>query len=142
MMPCGSLLRSFSAFRAALDDYLLTLEQEGKAPATVAIYRYAIERLRRFAGEVDPQRIDTALLRRFLRSLQDEGLSATTQADYLRAIKTWLRWLAAEDGYGVAPDAGARARPPRIVKDQIRPFSEEEIARLFAACDPARWHGQ
>ena len=142
-MPNGSLVQPFpSRFRAARDEYLLTLEVEHKSPNTVAIYGYAIDRLARFAGDVEPAAIDTALLRRFLRQLQEEGLSATTQKDYLRAIKTWLRWLANEGGWGVEADAGARARAPRVVKDPIQPFTEEELGRLAAACEPGHWRGQ
>lgn len=58
------------------------------------------------------------------------------------AIKTWLRWLHAEGGYDVAADAGARAKAPRTVKDPIAPFTADEIARLFGACEPGTWRGQ
>ena len=53
-MSTVRLLRGFSAFESALDDFLNTLEMEDRAAATVARYRYAIDRLARFAGKIDP----------------------------------------------------------------------------------------
>ena len=141
-MPDGTLVRPFSSpFRRARDEYLLTLAVENKSKNTIAIYGYAIDRLYRFVGELAPAAIDTAVLRRFLRHLQQEGLATTTQKDYLRAIKTWLRWLAAEGDYGVAEDAGARAKAPRVVQEQIQPFTEAELRALVDACEKASWRG-
>ncbi len=141
-MPDGTLVRPFSSpFRLARDEYILTLEVENKSKNTIAIYGYAIDRLHRFVGDLAPAAIDTAVLRRFLRHLQQEGLSTTTQKDYLRAIKTWLRWLAAEGGYGVADDAGARAKAPRAVLEPIKPFTEAELKALIDACEKDSWRG-
>ncbi len=141
-MPDGTLVSpTSSSFRLALSEYLLTLESEYKSKNTMAIYGYAIERLHRFVGDLAPADIDTAVLRRFLLHLQKEGLSATTQKDYLRAIKTWLRWLAAEGGYGVAEDAGLRAKAPRVVQDQIKPLADAELKALVDACEKTSWRG-
>lgn len=137
-----TLLRRFSAFAAARDEYLLTLEAEGRSPRTVDKYRTAIARLERFAGEIDPAAIDTALLRRWLGQLRADALSTTTQHDYLEWIKTWLRWLAEEGGYGVQAASFARAKPPRAVVDPIVPLAEAEIAKLFAACSNRTMRGQ
>jgi integrase/recombinase XerC/integrase/recombinase XerD len=135
-------LRPFSAFAAARDDYLLVLEQENRAPATVEKYRHAIARLERFAGPVDPATLDATLLRRWLVQLRAEGVSESTQRYYLNWIKTWLRWLAEEGGYGVEAAATVRAKPPRVIEEPIVPFSEAEIARLFADGDAQTFLGQ
>jgi len=141
--PKSSLVSpSSSPFRAARDEYILTLEVENKSKNTLAIYGYAIDRLHRFTGDVAPVSIDTALLRRFLRQLQQEGLSSTTQRDYLRAVKTWLRWLAAEGGYGVAEDVGARAKAPRVIQDAIKPLTDKELQCLVDGCEKNSWRGQ
>jgi integrase/recombinase XerD len=134
--------RAFSPFQAARDDYLLVLEQENRAPATVEKYRHAIERLRRFAGEVDPATIDAALLRRWLVQLRQEGLAESTQTYYLNWIKSWLRWLADEGGYGVDLRATARAKAPRAIEEPIVPFSEAEVARLMAVGRSNTFRGQ
>lgn len=141
-MHHNTLLRPFSPYRAAMDEYLLTLESEGKAPATIAAYRLALRRLQGIAGEVEPAELDAGALRRFLRHLQQEGLSATTQADYLRAIKTWLRWLHDEGGYGVDLQSVLRVRPPRIVSEPVLPFTEAEIGLLVVACGSRGWLSQ
>jgi hypothetical protein len=53
MAQTEHILRPFSAFVATSDNYLLTLEQERKAPKTREKYALAFEQLRRFAGEVN-----------------------------------------------------------------------------------------
>jgi hypothetical protein len=63
-----------------------------------------------------------------------EGLSATSQADYLRAAKGWVRWLAGEEIYGLSPRAAelicSWVPPP---KDQSVPLADEEIAAMEEA---------
>lgn len=137
-----AILRPFSAFAAARDDYLLVLEQENRAPATIEKYRRAIGRLEKFAGRVDPATIDAALLRRWLVELRAEGISESTQRYYLNWIKTWLRWLEAEGGYDVATERVARAKPPRVIEQPIVPFSDADLARLLALGNATTFRGQ
>lgn len=141
-MQTVPFLRAFSAYAAARDDFLLVLEQEGRAPSTLKKYRHAIARLAGYAGEVDPATIDAALLRRWVLQLRQEGLRDSTQGYYLGWVKTWLRWLEAEGGYGVSTASAARAKPPRVVERTIVPFTEAECARLLAVGTPATFRGQ
>lgn len=131
-----------SAFGVARDEYLLALEQEGRAEATVKKYRSALARLHRFTGDVAPATIGAVELRRWAISLRDEGLSTCTQHDYLTWVKVWLKWLAGEGGYGVSLASTARVQPPRIVQDPIVPFTEAEIGRMYAACEKHSYRGQ
>ena len=141
-MSTVPFLRPFSVFAAARDDYLLVLEQENRAPATVAKYRYAIARLCRFTGEVDPAALDAAILRRWVVQMRQEGLAESTQRDYLNWVKTWLRWLVAEGGYGISLESTMRAKPPRVIEEPIVPYSEAEVARLLADGDTTTFMGQ
>jgi site-specific recombinase XerD len=139
------LVQPFDPLRAAIDDYLLALESEGRAPKTLAIYGYALKRLASFAGPLDPAALSPALLRRWLKHMTDDGLAAASQADYLRAVKSWIRWLAAEDGYGLSDrDATLccdRVKPPPQLEEQPDPFTDAEVARLYKACNTTGWLG-
>jgi site-specific recombinase XerD len=128
-------------FAVARDEYLLAIEQEGRAPATVAKYRVCIARFARFAGELPPAQIDAVTLRRWAIKLRAEGLSTATQHDYVTWIKVWVKWLAEEGGYGVRAEQTARVKPPTIVQDPIVPFSDDEIRRLYAACERHTFRG-
>ena len=105
-------------------------------------YRHAVDRLARFAGDIDPAALTAGHLRGWVAQLRAEGLATSTQHDYLVWVKTWLTWLADEGGYGVQASATARARPTRVVQEPIVPFSEAEIRRLFAACTARTMRGQ
>lgn len=141
------LLRSYDALAAAIDDFLLEGESKRLAPKTLRGYQSALDRLQQFScsggqtGDLTPAEIDVAFLRRWQRQLIADGLSATSQATYLRRVKTWLRWLADEGGYGVDRTVCERVKAPRLDTEQPHPFSEQEIVALFAACNLRGWLG-
>ena len=88
---------------AAIEDYLLALEAEGRAPATLRIYEYALRRLASHAGPIAPAQCTPTLLRSWLKAMADEGLPVTSQRDYLRAVKSWISWLVAWHPCGSGP---------------------------------------
>lgn len=145
-MPVDPLVRpKFEPLTAAIDDYLLALESERRAAQTLATYGYALRRFARFAAGVVPADLTPTTLRAWLKAMADEGLSPTSLADYLRACKSWIRWLAAEDAYGLSERAARacceRVKPPPQPEEQPDPFTDEEINRLFRACNLHGWMG-
>jgi integrase/recombinase XerD len=141
-VPTDHLLQPFDPLRAAVGDYLGALQAEGKSPKTLRNYGGVLERFRALAAPVDPAVIDAGLLRRWLRALAEAGLSGTTQHTYLTRVKSWLRWLEAEESYGVDAAFLRRVKPPRIDTEQPDPFTDEEVERLFRACRANTWTGQ
>lgn len=141
-MSRDPLLLPFDPLRAAIGDYLGALESEGKSAKTLRNYGDVLGRFRAFAGAVAPEAIDAALLRRWLRALAEEGLTGTTQHTYLTRVKSWLRWLEAEECYGVDAAFLRRVKPPRLDTEQPDPFTDEEVERLLRACAPSTWTGQ
>lgn len=77
--------------------------------------------------------------------MADDGLAVRSQRDYLSAAKSWIGWLADEGSYGLSQQqqqqCRGRVKPPPEVSEQIKPFSDEEIVALFAACNPRGWLG-
>lgn len=130
-MSVEHFLQPFSRLTAAGDDFLLACEAKRLAPKTLRSYKHAIDRFTAFAGDVAPDRLDAALLRRWQRSIAQEGLTATSQADYLRRVKTWLTWLADEDVYGLDAAIIARVKAPR--RDTEQPLCWLKI-RLSRSC--------
>ncbi len=141
-MPTDPLLLPFDPLHASIGDYLGALQSEGKSPKTLRNYGDVLRRFAAFAGQVDPARIDAGLLRRWLRSLAEADLSGTTQHTYLTRVKSWLRWLEAEESYDVDAAFLRRVKPPRLDTEQPDPFTDDEIARLLRACRERTWTGQ
>jgi site-specific recombinase XerD len=141
-MSANVILSTFTRLAAAVDDFLLACEANDLSPKTIETYRRPLRRVLAFAGDVRPDQLDAALLRRWQKALADEGLSATTRGDYLRPVKTWIRWMDAEGGYGVDARLADRLKAPHNDTEQPIPFTEAEIAKLFAACRANGWMGQ
>lgn len=116
--------------RAALGDYLLMRESEGIARATLNSSRYACARLVEYAGPLEPAALTPQLLRAWLAAMAAEGLSVTSRRDYLRAARTWIGWLAAEECYGVSPQQQVRGNLDRIRAllggDRVRQLHAED----------------
>lgn len=66
-------------------------------------------------------------------ALVDTGapLAANTAFGYLRVLKTFSRWLAAEEQAYTARDALAALKPPRRPKARKEPLSEGEMGHLL-----------
>lgn len=135
------VLRQFDPLRAAIEDYLLACQAERRAPKTIVGYRTALTRLARFVGAVEPGALDAATLRRWLRWLQDDGLSATTQRNYLVVVRAWLGWLEAEDGYAVDAAFLRRVKTPTLDTEQPDPLDDAQIRALWSGCSATTWRG-
>ena len=75
------------------------------------------------------------------RPLISEGEGVYRPSPFAR-VKSWLRWLEAEESYGVDAAFLRRVRSPRLDTEQPDPFTEEEVDRLFRACRSNTGTGQ
>ena len=132
--------QKYDDLRAATDDYLFALESEGEALKTREVYALSLQHFHTFAAGAPLARINATFLRRFLTYLAGRELSATSQGNYLRAMKTWLRWLDAEGGYGVDAAFCDRVHAPERPNDPPKPFATQECEALFRECSKG-WMG-
>lgn len=130
---------------SAIDAYLLALEAEGRAPKTLRIYRTALMNLAAHAGPVEPSSLTPDALRAWLAAMAASGLAPLSQIGYLRVAKQWLRWLSVEKSHGVTKKQHRRIRelvkPPPRPDDGVKPLRKEDVAALFAGCNPRGWMG-
>ena len=140
-MSADPLFRPFaSAMDAAVEDFILARQVEGKSPKTLRYYRQALVGFVAFTAPLGPEAVTVHVMRRYLAHLADSGVATRTQHNRVVAIKTFLKWLADEGDYGVDARWLPRVKPPRVVSDQVQPFSEAEKASLFAAVGGG-WQG-
>ena len=124
-----------------LRDYRLSLQTEGKSPATIKWYLPFLARFRdyleREALPTSVDRIDRLHVRAFIGYLQSEAkvphtgapLSPATVQGYVRAVKAFFSWLEREEYLAANP---LRQLPtPRIPVKVINTFTPEDIAALM-----------
>ncbi|HSA92932.1 MAG TPA: site-specific integrase, partial [Terriglobales bacterium] len=89
--PDGSIPRAIARF-------LRSLESERRASQhTLRAYRQDLERFAAWAGTgADWPAVDHLRIRAFLSHLYDEGLSKTSVARALAALRSLYRWMARE----------------------------------------------
>lgn len=141
------LFHPSASLAAAIDEYLLACRIGLRSPQTIRFYAQALAHFARFAGSSGPEAIDVRFFRRFLLYLDDEaGLAPRSQHNYVVAVKTFVAWLGGEGEYGVDASFLTRVKAPRVEVRQSDPFTEEEVAALFAATrryrDTYGWQGQ
>ncbi|MBA3778989.1 MAG: tyrosine-type recombinase/integrase [Chloroflexi bacterium] len=118
---------------AAADLFCAARAAEGASPRTVEWYRMITVRCVRRFGEARPvDAISAAELRAWLLELRTT-LSPESVAGYVRGLKAFGNWCAAEE---IAAAAGFRAlRRPKVPRRLITPFSDPELRSLLALAD-------
>ena len=125
----GGLRQQFDAdlFRRFID-YTDVKETtlKGYAVCIRAFARWASE-----TGTMQPQRED---IKAYKEYLETQNFTAGTRAQYLRAVKHFFKWTAAEGLYPNIADGikGARVRQDNTKKD---PLQAEDVRRILSSID-------
>ena len=100
-------------------------------------------RLRTFAATLGPDVPLDAIKRdhctAVLRDLQDRGRKPNTVIAYYRILEAFFNWVVAEERLAVSPMD--RVPKPKAPTEQIKPLSQEELARLLQAPDRTTFVG-
>ena len=115
----------------AVSDFLSRLRERNASPHTVKAYRGDLANFAAFAGSRGFKEIDHVAIRGFLSQLYEKGLSKTSVARSLAAVRSLYRWLAQE---GVVEQNPAKlvASPKRPQKLPRVPTIEEMNSVLDA----------
>src|SRR5258706_3640878 len=118
---------------AATDFFCAAKAAEGASPRTVEWYRMILIRAVRRFGEARPvDAIPAAELRAWLLELRG-SLAPESTAGYVRGLKAFGNWCAAEE---LASAGGFRGlRRPKVPHRLIAPFSDPELRSLLALAD-------
>ena len=80
----------------AVTDFLRHLHERNSSPHTIKAYKQDLELFSIYAGSRRWKQIDHIAVRGFLSQLYDKGLSKTSVARALAAVRSLYRWLARE----------------------------------------------
>src|SRR6202050_398644 len=109
----------------ATDDFLRHLRERNASAHTIKAYAGDLDCFSAYMGERDWKSIDHIAIRGFLAHLYDKGLSKTSVARALAAVRSLYRWLAQE---GVVEQNPAKlVSTPRLAKKLPRVPTIEEV---------------
>ena len=126
--------RSATTVEKAVAKFLRSLQDRNASPHTVKAYT---NDLAGFAAYVGPQGwsdIDHVLIRGYLSSLYERGLSKTSVARSLAAVRSLYKWLAQEGE--VEQNPAALVATPKLPKKLPRVPTVEEVCTVLDAGMP------
>jgi len=80
----------------AISDFLRSLRERNASSHTIKAYSGDLEEFSAYIGGRDWRGIDHVVIRGFLSHLYEKGLSKTSVARALAALRSFYRWLAQE----------------------------------------------
>ena len=109
----------------AVADFLRHLRERNASPHTIKAYTGDLRNFASYVGSRRWQDIDHIAIRGFLSRLYQQGLSKTSVARALAAVRSWYRWLARE---GVVEQNPAKlVATPKLPKKLPRVPTIEEM---------------
>jgi integrase/recombinase XerC len=118
----------------ATDDFLRHLRERNASPHTIKAYTGDLDTFAAYIGPRAWKTIDHIAIRGFLSHLYDKGLSKTSVARALAAVRSLYRWLAQE---GVVEQNPAKlVSTPRLPKKLPRVPTIEEMNTVLDAKMP------
>ena len=109
----------------AVADFLRHLRERNASPHTIKAYKRDLTLFAAYAGSRGWKQIDHIAVRGFLSQLYDKGLSKTSVARALAAVRSLYRWLARE---GVVEQNPAKlVATPKLAKKLPRVPTIEEM---------------
>ncbi len=109
----------------ATDSFLRHLRERNASVHTIKAYTGDLDAFAAYVGSRDWKAIDHIVIRRFLSHLYDKGLSKTSVARALAAVRSLYRWLAQEDV--VEQNPAKLVSTPRLPKKLPRVPTIEEM---------------
>jgi integrase/recombinase XerC len=119
----------------ATDDFLRHLRERNASAHTIKAYAGDLDVFASYIGQREWKAIDHIAIRGFLSHLYDKGLSKTSVARALAAVRSLYRWLAQE---GVVEQNPAKlVSTPRLAKKLPRVPTIEEMNSMLDGKMPA-----
>jgi integrase/recombinase XerC len=109
----------------AADQFLHSLEAGNASKHTIRAYQRELDNFAAYIGSRDWRHIDHVTIRGFLSHLYEKGLSKTSVARSLAAVRSLYRWLAQEGVVGQNP--AALVSTPKLPKKLPRVPTIEEM---------------
>ncbi|MFY9740907.1 MAG: tyrosine recombinase XerC [Candidatus Sulfotelmatobacter sp.] len=118
-------MKSNGVVAKAIVDFVRNLRERNASPHTIKAYSGDLELFANYVGSREWKQIDHVVIRGFLSQLYEKGLSKTSVARALAAVRSLYRWLARE---GVVEQNPAKlVATPKLPKKLPRVPTIEEM---------------
>jgi integrase/recombinase XerC len=117
--------QSREELRRVIEKFVLSLRERNASPHTLKAYRGDLEAFASYIGARPWAAIDHVAIRGFLSNLYEKGLSKTSVARALAAVRSLYRWLA-QEGL-VEQNPAALVSTPKLPKKLPRVPTVDEI---------------
>ena len=118
----------------AIAKFLRSLQERNASPHTIKAYRTDLAQFAEYVGPQSWRDIDHVLIRGYLSSLYERGLSKTSVARALAALRSLYRWLAQEGE--VEQNPAALVATPKLPKKLPRVPTIEEVNTVLDTAMP------
>src|ERR1700727_1019920 len=118
----------------AVGDFLRHLRERNSSPHTIKAYSGDLAMFSSYAGSRGWKQIDHIAIRGFLSQLYEKGLSKTSVARSLAAVRSLYRWLAQEGV--VEQNPGKLVATPKLPKKLPRVPTIEEMNSVLGGAMP------
>lgn len=117
------------------DDFVLTLRAQNKAPATVKLYRTAVDQFIAYATAAGmpttAQGVTREHVEAFIAHLLDTRSPSTAKTRY-GGLQAFFGWCEEEGEVPTSPMA--RTRPPKVADQPVDVLGDDELRALLATC--------
>lgn len=124
-MRVDTLKRAATVVEKAIAQFLRTLRERNASPHTIKAYAGDLENFAAYVGSRTWRAIDHVTIRGFLSHLYEKGLSKTSVARSLAAVRSLYRWLAQEGV--VEQNPAALVSTPKLPRKLPRVPTIEEM---------------
>ncbi len=114
-----------SKIEKSIARFLRSLREQNASPHTLRAYANDLAQFAAYAGDIEWRAIDHVRIRAFLSHLSERGLSKTSVARALAALRSLYRWLARENV--VQQNPAALVSTPKLPKHLPRVPTIEEM---------------
>ena len=126
--------RGATIVEKAVAQFLRSLQERNASPHTIKAYRTDLAQFAEYVGPQSWRDIDHVLIRGYLSSLYERGLSKTSVARALAALRSLYKWLAQEGE--VEQNPAALVATPRLPKKLPRVPTIEEVNTVLDTAMP------
>jgi site-specific recombinase XerD len=126
-----------------IDLYLTSCRVEGKSPETIRSHRESLDIFHQAVHQEelpqDPTSFTSTHVYQFLDHVASTGVSPTTQWRRQRETRTFFSWLTRHEF--IPSNPFAKVKNIKVPQKVTQPFSQEDILRLLALCNPSTHKG-
>jgi integrase/recombinase XerC len=119
------------AVEKAAQQFLQSLRERNASENTITAYRKDLAKFSLYVGDLAWKEIDHVFIRGFLSTLYDNGLSKTSVARALAALRSLYRWMAREGKLKLEQNPAALVSTPKLPKVLPRVPTIEEMNSAF-----------